>query len=94
MSLEPTEYGINYTTIMDIIHPDDRTSVHESIIGALNEKKSFANDYRLLKPDGTVRILSSKGEVITDPNGKPLRLVGTEQDITEQKIAEEKINPH
>ncbi len=91
MSLEPTEYGINYSTIMDIIHPDDRTSVHESIIGALNEKKSFANDYRLLKPDGTVRILSSKGEVITDPNGKPLRLVGTEQDITEQKIAEEKI---
>ena len=38
-----------------------------------------------------MRILSSKGEVITDPNGKPLRIVATEQDITEQKLADEKI---
>ena len=51
----------------------------------------FSNDYRIIRPDGTIRILSSKGEVITDSNGKPLRIVGTEQDITEQKIAEEKI---
>ena len=54
-------------------------------------KESFSNDYRILRPDGTIRIVSSKGEVITDPNGEPLRLVGTEQDITEEKIAEEKI---
>ncbi len=91
MSLEPTEFGKSYKAMMDIIHPDDRQSVKESIMGAVNEQKPFSNDYRLIRPDGTVRILSSKGEVITDPNGKPLRIVGTEQDITEHKIAEEKI---
>ena len=91
MSLEPTEFGKSYKAMMDIIHPEDRQSVKESIMGAINEQKPFSNDYRLIRPDGTVRILSSKGEVITDPNGKPLRIVGTEQDITEHKIAEEKI---
>ncbi|WP_048190188.1 histidine kinase dimerization/phosphoacceptor domain -containing protein [Methanobacterium sp. SMA-27] len=91
MSLEPTEFGKSYKAMMDIIHPEDRQSVKKSIMGAVNEQKPFSNDYRLIRPDGTVRILSSKGEVITDPNGKPLRIVGTEQDITEHKIAEEKI---
>ncbi len=91
MSLEPTEFRKSYKAMIDIIHPEDRQSVKESIMGAVNEQKPFSNDYRLIRPDGTVRILSSKGEVITDPNGKPLRIVGTEQDITEHKIAEEKI---
>jgi PAS domain S-box-containing protein len=91
MSLDATEFGKSYQSMMDIIHPDDRQSVQESINGTLNQHKPFSNDYRLLRPDGTVRILSSKGEVITDSNGNPLRIVATEQDITEQKIAEDKI---
>jgi PAS domain S-box-containing protein len=91
MSLEPTEFGMSYKAMMDIIHPDDRRNVQEILRGTLNGQKSFSNDYRLLRPDGNVRILSSKGEVITDSNGKPLRIVGTEQDITDQRIAEEKI---
>ena len=91
LSLKPEDFGKNYKAMMDIIHPEDRQSVNESIMGALNEQIPFSNDYRVIRPDGTIRILSSKGEVITDPNGKPLRIVGTEQDITEQKIAEEKI---
>lgn len=91
MSLEPTEFGNDYPAMLNIIHPEDRDKVEDSIKNALNEQKSFSNDYRLLRPDGTIRILSSKAEVITDSSGKPLRLVVTEQDITEQKIAEEKI---
>ena len=91
MSVDPTKFGNTYQSIMEIIHPDDRQTVHDSITIASNQHIPFANDYRIIRPDGTVRILSSKGEVITDYNGKPLRIVGTEQDITEQKLADEKI---
>ena len=91
MSIDPTRFGNNYQSMMDIIHPNDRQTVQDSINAALNHHMPFTNDYRIVRPDGTVRILSSKGEVITDPNGKPLRIVATEQDITEQKLADEKI---
>ena len=91
MIVDPTKFGNTYQSIMEIIHPDDRQTVHDSITLAANQHIPFANDYRIIRPDGTVRILSSKGEVITDHNGKPLRIVGTEQDITEQKLADEKI---
>ena len=89
--VDPIEFGNTYQSMMNIIHPDDRLVITESLNGALNKSIPFANDYRILRPDGTVRILSSKGEVIKDSNGKPLRIVGTEQDITEQKLADEKI---
>ncbi len=91
MNLEPTEFSKSYTPIINIIHPEDRQRVMDSIEHALNDHKPFSNDYRLVQPDGSIRILSSKGEVISDNNGKALRIVGTEQDITEQKIAEQKI---
>src|SRR5664280_755928 len=91
MSVDPTKFGNTYQSMMEIIHPDDRQVVQDSIDNTLNQHMPFANDYRIVRPDGTVRILSSKGEVITDPNGKALRIVGTEQDITEQKLADEKI---
>jgi PAS domain S-box-containing protein len=91
MSLEPTEFGNKYDAMMEIIHPDDRQIVQNSINLAINEQIPFSNDYRIIRPDGTIRILSSKGEVVVDSDNNPLRVVGTEQDITEQKIAEEKI---
>ena len=91
LKLEPSEFGNSFNALLDIIHPDDKGKVREGIDGALIEHKPFSSDYRLIRPDGTVRILSSKGEVVSDSNGKPLRIVGTEQDITEQKMAEEKI---
>jgi two-component system response regulator len=91
MKLDPIVFGKSYEAMMDIIHPEDRPSVQKSINHAIKELKPFSNDYRIIRPDGSIRTLSSKGEVITDSSGKPLRIVGTEQDITEQKIAEEKI---
>jgi two-component sensor histidine kinase len=91
MKLDPIVFGKSYEAMMDIIHPEDRPSVQKSINHAIKELKPFSNDYRIIRPDGSIRTLSSKGEVITDSSGKPLRIVGTEQDITEQKLADEKI---
>ena len=91
MNLEPTKLDKGFNAMMDVIHPDDRKNVEKSITEAINEHRPFANTYRLIGPEDTFRIISSKGQVVTDSEGHALRIVGTEQDITEQKIAEEKI---
>lgn len=91
MGTDPSKLKNGYNTILELIHPEDRPMVEKSIQNAIKSHESFSNDYRLLKPDGSTRILSSKGQVINESSETHPRLVVTEQDITEQKVAEEKI---
>lgn len=88
---DPSKLGEGYNAIIELIHPEDRPMVEKSIQNAIKLHESFSNDYRILKSDGSVKILSSKGQVINENSGAAPRLVVTEQDITEQKVAEEKI---
>lgn len=91
MGTDPSKLDDGYDAVMELIHPEDRSMVEKNIQNALVSHESFSIDYRLLKPDGSVRILSSKGQVINENSGAAPRLVVTEQDITEQKMAEEQI---
>ena len=73
-----------------IVHPDDLEFVKESIQGAL-EGKPFDIEMRILRPDGTERVVNSMGELKGNSQGKHNRLFGIVQDITERKKAEEAI---
>jgi PAS domain S-box-containing protein len=66
------------------LHPDDREVVKQSIETSLKEPGIYSMDYRLRLPNSNERIVHSEFEVISDANKKPLRLIGTLQDITEQ----------
>ena len=52
-------------------------------------KKDFGYDYRIIQPDGTVRVLRGNGRVICDEHGQMVKITGTDQDITEQKRIED-----
>ena len=71
-----------------IVHPDDLEFVKKSIQGAL-EDKPYDIELRIFRPDGTERVVHALGELSRDADGKPLKLFGTIQDITERKQAEE-----
>ncbi len=70
------------------IHPDDVGFVRNSIEDAF-KGKPYTIDFRIIHLDGTERMLHGTGEVIYDLEGKPTRMFGTVQDITERKKAEE-----
>jgi PAS domain S-box-containing protein len=89
--IEKFDFKINYNSFLDNTHPDDRKFVEENIQKVLKEEKPFSYAYRILRPDGSIRIVSSRSEVIIGENGQPVRIIGTEQDITERKAAEDKI---
>jgi PAS domain S-box-containing protein len=71
------------------IHPEDRASTKEAIERAFRECKPFDHEERIVRPDGRVKVLRSQGQWLCEPAGPPLKLIGTCQDITDRKQAEE-----
>jgi diguanylate cyclase (GGDEF)-like protein/PAS domain S-box-containing protein len=90
--LEPHEFGKTYEAFLQFVHPDDTPAVEEAVRIALEQDKPYSIDYRIRRRDGTVRHVHAQGEVHRDAEGRPLRMMGTVQDITERKHAEEEIN--
>jgi len=71
------------------VHPDDRQRVEATVAGALDSGHDYEMEYRILRPDGRVRRLHARGHVMMDVEGRPRRLAGTVQDVTEVRAAEE-----
>ncbi|GAA2030067.1 hypothetical protein GCM10009740_19660 [Terrabacter terrae] len=75
-------------TFIGRIHPDDRGQVRQVIRAALESEDSFEFEARLVRADGETRWIRGRGRVTRDADGRPLRMGGTTQDITERKDAE------
>ncbi len=87
--LEPQESVPTRELFYSFIHPEDLAAVEEIEKEAFSSGKYGPYDYRIIRRDGSIRFLSSLGESRFDPEGRPLRLMGTTQDITERQQAEE-----
>ncbi|MGA1876251.1 MAG: PAS domain S-box protein [bacterium] len=75
--------------IIQVAHPDDHDYLRGLFQTALNDKKPFEYQHRCVRGDGATCILQGRAEVFTDTTGKPVKIVGFVQDITELKQAEE-----
>ena len=87
--VEPGEVPGVTEAFLAFVHPDDRERVRASERAALSGDAQYALDYRVLRPDGTVRHVRDQAEVVRDEAGAPVRLIGTVRDVTEQVAAEE-----
>jgi len=73
------------------MHPADREFVRKSVDEALHHGKAYDIDYRIVRADGVERVVQAQGQVFFDETARPVRMVGTVQDITERARAEEEI---
>ncbi len=89
--LEPQEFAANYEAFMESVHPDDRDLVNQAVKEALEENKSYSIYHRIIRKDQVERIVHEKGKVYFDNSGKPVRMVGTVQDVTERMRTEESL---
>ena len=69
------------------LHPDDKAQGDAEIQMAISGEKDFDTEFRVVWPDGTVRNIRAIGIVQRDAAGKPLHMIGTNLDITDQKQA-------
>jgi diguanylate cyclase len=72
---------------MESVHPDDRVAVAEQY-GSMGTNTSFSQEFRLLRPDGSVRWVKARGFPIRDASGNTYRIAGLAEDITDSKQQE------
>jgi len=77
-----------YENFLNAIHPDDRNKVIAAVNASVDHNSRYDIEHRVVWPDGTVRWLLERGGTIRSSDGKPLRMLGVVQDITERKQAE------
>ncbi len=85
------QFGGAYDAWKSGLHPDDLERSDLEIQMALSGEKEFDTEFRVLWPDGTVRNIRALAVIQRDESGKPLRMIGTNWDITDQKRAEEEL---
>ncbi|HEY3019754.1 MAG TPA: PAS domain-containing protein [Solirubrobacteraceae bacterium] len=86
--VSPAEYTPSYQGYIDRVHAEDRERVEGVLAEAAREGRPFTFDDRIVRPDGTVRLLHCGGRVTLDEKGRPTRMLGVCHDITERTQAE------
>src|SRR5262249_25333817 len=85
---EPGSIPATFEGYLGRVHPEDRPRVQAAVMKALQERSSFDHEERILRADGTVRYLHSRGRVLQSSLEGSIRMVGTCQDVTERYHAE------
>jgi PAS domain S-box-containing protein len=79
---------------MQFVHRDDVASVQEDIQTSLYGDRAYQSDFRVVRPDGSMRWLSSRGTVLRDAAGTPLRMIGAVIDVSDRMEAERQLQQY
>jgi PAS domain S-box-containing protein len=85
----PGEIEVNSENFFRSVHPDDRPRIEQAVADALANGTSYAIDHRILLPGGAIRYVHEAAQIVHDPaSGRPLKMVGLVQDITDRHESE------
>jgi len=89
--LSPQEGLIDLEKVREMIHPDDREAVFRTVEETVRSGARADCEHRLFRPNGEMRVVHSLADLKRDASGRPHKMFGTTQDITERKRAEEEL---
>ena len=89
VDLDPRQGLPDRETLLRRIHPDDRDRVDAEIQAALRQQRDYELEFRIVRPDGTIKYLESTGHPLLSPDGHAVEILGTYIDVTERKRAQE-----
>ena len=84
----PARGVLSFDEFMKLIHPEDRAVFGQQFAQAITERSDLHQDFRIIWPDGSIHWIEGRAEIIHDEMGRPVRMIGTSQDVTERKQAE------
>ncbi len=86
---DPASFTATYDQFLQLVHPDDRSSVDTVYRQSLENQSHYEIEHRVLLADGRVIWVNEIGRTEKDEQGRPVRLMGTVQDITAHKLQDE-----
>ena len=86
------EFNNSVNTWMGLLHPDDLASSYQNIQNAISGRVPFNHEFRVIWPNGEIHHIQAKAKIFLDDTGNPIRMLGTNADITERKLAEFQTN--
>ena len=86
-NLDPLQGLPDLDTVLQRIHPEDRNRVNKEVFEALDQKRKYAIEFRIILPDGTVKYIESIGHPVSSTAGE--EMIATHIDVTERKRAQE-----
>jgi PAS domain S-box-containing protein len=90
----PSDFDHSYETYLDHVHPDDRERIVGIIEDALKKKRAFSFEHKIIRLDGEVLNLLCRGRSVTNQQNEVVKMIGTCQDVTEQKLKEQKLREY
>jgi PAS domain S-box-containing protein len=88
---DPSGFHPTRPKFRELIHPEDRAKVDAAFVTSLYKRSPSTVEYRIVMPDGRVKILEERWRAFHDEEGKPVRVAGTCRDITERVRAAEEL---
>jgi PAS domain S-box-containing protein len=90
LGVEPELRGATLADAMAFVHPEDRARVRDTIDRAYHDRTGYLCEHRIVRrSDNAVRAVQSRGHVVCDERGRPVRVFGTAQDITARRQVED-----
>ena len=86
--LDQSNFDATYEAFIKSVHPGDREFVEHSVQQSFYNGKPYSIDHRIVLPGGEERIVHETADLVLGADGKPVRMIGTVQDITERKKSE------
>jgi len=87
--LQQEDFSGAYEAWESALHPDDKFKANEEINAALSGEREYSTAFRVVWPDGSIRHIKAVGHTTFDDHGKPLRMIGVNYDVTEEKNLEQ-----
>ena len=85
--LQAGEFGGSFEGFLAHVYPDDLELTKHAVVEALRVGQPFVYDHRIIRRDGAVRVLHTRGDIIRNSIGRPVRVVGSCWDVTELREA-------
>ncbi|MDX1796640.1 MAG: ATP-binding protein, partial [Hydrogenovibrio sp.] len=80
-----TEMSTSYENFMNAVHEDDRLMLQSAVQACIEDGREYDIEHRVVWPNGEVRWLHERGDVLRNANGDPVSMLGAVQDITQKK---------